>query len=1089
MRRSFRLRFSLLWALPLAVCHASLLNADDDLGIRAPAGFEVSLFAGDELAHDIYSMTVDAQGRIVVAGAGYIKTLYDDDGDGKADRAVQFSDRPKSGAHGMLCEANTLYATGDNGIWKFVDKDGDGVADGEPQKWVEGLSHKEHGCNGIERGPDGWIYVICGNDAGVNEEFASTPDSPVTKPNCGAILRFSSDGQESEILAHGFRNPYDLCFHPNGNIFTVDADGERDHHLPWYAPNRLFDVAIGMHHGWVLNGWQWSWNRPAYYFDNVERCAEIGRGSPTGMLCYRHTQFPQQYRGGIFSACWTLGRIYHYPLTPRGSTFDGKVDVFLETTGTTGFAPVDMTVGPDGSMYVAIGGRRTRGSVFRVRYVGPISEKRREPENDLERVLDVPQPLSAWSRAAWLPLARKLKPSALEAAALKEEYPAEWRVRAIEVLTEVHGALSSAAAEKLIHDKAPEVAARAVWNVGRLGKAADVTMIVAEATKIESSIVQRAAWEALSGTSPRDGRLDANWAVLTEQRVRAARIFAVAKGWGGISHSIDEVWVNLHAGPTFKYAWDAKQKLAGGECSSAETLELLRIIMLCFGDISVDPALKDRLAGYSFARPPQELLPAKAPPKIKPTEYLHDLAQELSNAFPTYPADVKSEAARLLAMLDEPNGAPAIEPISALLTSDSSPVDDIHYLMCLSRMPGERTEAARKNIAAGIALLDAKMKSRGWYPSRNWPDRVGETFAALAKHDPKLPEAVVEHEACKSPAQAFLFTRLEKEHQAAAARKLLKAVGESDDQRWTSELVTLVASLPGAQSLPALREAWDDYGVRDAVLLQLAKSPDAADRDRFAEALSSIDPVVIEKAAGALQTLDLKPSESDWLALIQSLRQSCSAPPAKAARQALAGLAAQWSGQGIEIKEQPKGEQLLVDYQPWFDWFAKEHSALSAKLNAATGDAASWKERLTKVDWEAGDATRGKLAYEQRNCVKCHAGTSPLGPDLAGAAGRFSREDLLAAIVDPSKDVSPLYQATQIVTGSGRIYHGLVVYESPDGTLLTTGPDTTIRIAGDEIVSMAKSRLSLMPTGLLDKADDQELADLAAFMQTLKGKR
>jgi putative heme-binding domain-containing protein len=366
---------------------------------------------------------------------------------------------------------------------------------------------------------------------------------------------------------------------------------------------------------------------------------------------------------------------------------------------------------------------------------------------------------------------------------------------------------------------------------------------------------------------------------------------------------------------------------------------------------------------------------------------------------------------------------------------------------------------------------------------------VGETFAALVKHDPKMPAAVIEHEGFKSPSQAFLFTRLEKEHQSAAARKLLKVVNESDDDRWTSELVTIVASLPANESLPALREAWDDISVRDAILLQLAKSPAAADRERFAEALSSIDPVVIEKAAGALETLKLKPSDNDWLALMQSLRQSCSAPPAKAARQALAGLAAQWSGEAFEIKEQGKGEQLLADYQPWFDWFAKEHPALSAKLSADTGDAASWKERLAKVDWEAGDAARGKLSYEQRNCVKCHAGTSPLGPDLAGAAGRFSKEDLLTAVVDPSKDVSPLYQATQIVTGSGRIYHGLVVYESPDGTLLTTGPDTTIRIAGDEIVSMAKSRLSLMPTGLLDKAGDAELADLVAYLQTLRGKR
>jgi putative membrane-bound dehydrogenase-like protein len=1075
--------------------HVSLLDADDDLGIRAPTGFEVSLYAGDELAHDIYSMTVDAQGRIVVAAAGYIKTLHDDDGDGKAERAVLFSDRPKSGAHGMLCEGNTLYASGDKGIWKFVDKDRDGVADGEPKLWVDGLGHSEHGCNGIERGPDGWIYVICGNDAGVNEKFATTPDSPVTKPNCGAILRFSPDGQQSEILAHGFRNPYDLCFHPNGNIFTVDADGERDHHLPWYAPSRLFDVAIGMHHGWVLRGWQWSWNRPAYYFDNVERCAEIGRGSPTGMLCYRHTQFPQAYRGGIFSACWTLGRIYHFPLTPRGSTFDGKVDVFLETTGTTGFAPVDMVVGPDGSMYVAIGGRRTRGSVFRVRYVGPVSDTRREPENDLERVLDAPQPLSAWSRAEWLPLARKLKPSAFQTAALKEEYPTEWRVRAVEVLTEVHGALSRATAEKLIHDKTPEVAARAAWNVGRLGSAKDVAELLGDATKSDEPVVQRAAWEALIGASPASGKeIDADDSIVDERRIRAARIDAIARRRTSSLSAfpeIDSLWVKQFQGnPTgILHA----QRMLHAEASDAAKLELMRIMVLGLGDIAVDPSVKESFAGYSLAEPikpdPADRPGPTRPGLLEPGLFAGELAQELSQRIQEEDSPFNREAARLLAMLGLPHGAPAIEPISALLTPDSSPIDDIHYLMCLSRMPGERSEAARKNVAAGIALLDSKMKSRGWYPSRNWPDRVGETFAALAKHDPELPAAVIEHDAFKSPSQAFLFTRLEKEQQAAAARKLLKAVNESHQERWTSELVTLVAALPTDESLLALREVWDDFGVRDAILLQLAKSPQVADRERFVEALSSIDPVVIEKAAEALEKLAIKPSENDWLALMQSLRQSCSAPPAKAARASLAGLAAQWSGEPFEINEQGKGEQLLVAYQPWFDWFAKEHPALSKKLNAATGDAAAWKERLAKIDWSAGDVARGKRSYEQRNCVKCHAGNSPLGPDLNGAAGRFSKEDLIAAIVDPSKDVSPLYQATQIVTGSGRIYHGLVVYESPDGTLLTTGPDTTIRIAGDEIVSMAKSRLSLMPTGLLDKADDQEIADLVAYLQTLKGKR
>ena len=353
------------WIGGALVCAVPALA--DDLGLRAPEGFEVSLFADDELAHDIYSMTLDSQGRVVVAGRNYLKVLHDDDRDGKADRATLFSSRPASGAHGIFFLGDDLLATGDDSLMLLRDADRDGEADALPEVWST-LRHSEHGANGIVRGPDGWIYVICGNDAGVKASLASSPGSPIKQPQCGAVVRFSPDGSKSEIVAHGFRNPYDCDFNALGQLFTVDADGERDHHLPWYAPNRLFDVAQGMHHGWLLQGWQRSWNRPQWMFDNVERLVEIGRGSPTGLTVYRHTQFPERYRGSVLTCCWTLGRVYHLPLTPAGSTYSSpaKAEVFLETTGETGFAPVDLAVGPAGDVFIAIGGRGTRGSVFRV---------------------------------------------------------------------------------------------------------------------------------------------------------------------------------------------------------------------------------------------------------------------------------------------------------------------------------------------------------------------------------------------------------------------------------------------------------------------------------------------------------------------------------------------------------------------------------------------------------------------------------------------------------------------------------------------------------------------------------------------------
>src|SRR5881275_1531762 len=88
-------------------------------GLRVPAGFEVTEFAGPNLANDIYCMTLDPQGRVVVSGRGYIKILVDDDGDGKADRAIDFAGTPKDGAMGLFWEGDTLYVTGDGGLRRF----------------------------------------------------------------------------------------------------------------------------------------------------------------------------------------------------------------------------------------------------------------------------------------------------------------------------------------------------------------------------------------------------------------------------------------------------------------------------------------------------------------------------------------------------------------------------------------------------------------------------------------------------------------------------------------------------------------------------------------------------------------------------------------------------------------------------------------------------------------------------------------------------------------------------------------------------------------------------------------------------------
>src|SRR5438132_14114500 len=88
--------------LTIVALVASPLSAENiQHGLRAPPGFEVTEFADSKLANDIFSMTLDPRGRVVVSGRGYIRILVDDDNDGRADRAIDFAET-KEGAQGLL---------------------------------------------------------------------------------------------------------------------------------------------------------------------------------------------------------------------------------------------------------------------------------------------------------------------------------------------------------------------------------------------------------------------------------------------------------------------------------------------------------------------------------------------------------------------------------------------------------------------------------------------------------------------------------------------------------------------------------------------------------------------------------------------------------------------------------------------------------------------------------------------------------------------------------------------------------------------------------------------------------------------------
>lgn len=347
-------------------------------GLRLPPGFEVVEFADSSVANDIFTMTLDPKGRVVVAGRGYLRILLDKDGDGKADGFLTVADAPKEGAMGLLWEGKHLYCIGDGGLRRFTDADGDGKADGPSELLHRLKTGGEHDAHAIRRGPDGWLYVLCGNHADVDKLVKPAATSPIKKPVAGVVLRFSPDFKTVEIVAHGFRNPYDMDFNSDGELFTFDSDNERCVSLPWYEPTRFYHVRPGAHHGWLSPQRASFWRLPPYYSDVSAPVCTLGRGSPTGCICYRHGQFPEKYRGGFFLCDWTFGQIHFVTLKKSEKTYTGTSEVFLRSTGDNGFAPTAAAVHPEtGDLFVSIGGRGTRGGVYRIRYPAGLQEAQR----------------------------------------------------------------------------------------------------------------------------------------------------------------------------------------------------------------------------------------------------------------------------------------------------------------------------------------------------------------------------------------------------------------------------------------------------------------------------------------------------------------------------------------------------------------------------------------------------------------------------------------------------------------------------------------------------------------------------------------
>ena len=132
--------------------------------------------------------------------------------------------------------------------------------------------------------------------------------------------------------------------------------------------------------------------------------------------------------------------------------------------------------------------------------------------------------------------------------------------------------------------------------------------------------------------------------------------------------------------------------------------------------------------------------------------------------------------------------------------------------------------------------------------------------------------------------------------------------------------------------------------------------------------------------------------------------------------------------------------------------------------------------------------------FKVANCIACHkvdGEGNDFGPDLIKLDPKLKAIDIFKEITDPSFKINEKYQTWVIETKKGKVYTGIILEESPKQIKLIENPlvkAEPITLLMTEIDTKAKSPISVMPKGLLDKLTREEILDLVAYL-TARGNR
>ena len=369
--------------------------------LRVPAGLKVELFAAEPQFVNPVCMSVDLQGRVYVAethrrhsavlevwdrrdwldddlaartvadrvalyrrklgsaadklsaDSERIRVLQDLGGKGRADFAATvaggFNDLADGLGSSVLARGKDVWYTCAPNLWHIA-VGPDGKETGRTvlaTGFGVHMGSGAHDLHGLCMGPDGKIYFTMG-DRGFHA--VTREGKTLDSPDSGAALRCNPDGSGLEVFATGLRNPEQLCFDAQGNLWTGDNNADAGDKARWIC------IVEGADYGWRF-GYQREVLRSPWMIEKLwttdaspsqaPPAGYVGHG-PSGVACYPGTGLTDACRGRFFM-CDFPGSVRSFAVRPKGAGFE----VVDDQTFLSELWPTDCKFAPDGSLLVS----------------------------------------------------------------------------------------------------------------------------------------------------------------------------------------------------------------------------------------------------------------------------------------------------------------------------------------------------------------------------------------------------------------------------------------------------------------------------------------------------------------------------------------------------------------------------------------------------------------------------------------------------------------------------------------------------------------------------------------------------------------